>query len=126
MAPRSSQLRRTIAPQTEHIYELGVAGRYVPPISLRQRYIGEGRMLMRLSCRKTGITLKDSGIRDEHGMEPLDALFSSPSKPDRTGGGMHDDGDEDEYESDDDGSGEPMDLTTSTAPPQATDPSAFP
>lgn len=29
MAPRSSQQRRTIAPQTEHIYELGVAGRFV-------------------------------------------------------------------------------------------------
>lgn len=28
MAPRPPQQRRTIAPQ-EHIYELGVAGRYV-------------------------------------------------------------------------------------------------
>lgn len=53
-------------------------------------------------ARKTGITLKDTGVRDEHGMEPLDALFSSPRKPD----GRSDD------DSDDDGSGEPMELTT--------------
>ncbi|KAF2145897.1 uncharacterized protein K452DRAFT_340399 [Aplosporella prunicola CBS 121167] len=30
--------------------------------------------------RKTGITLKDTGIRDEHGMEPIDGIFSSPEK----------------------------------------------
>lgn len=30
--------------------------------------------------RKTGITLKDTGVRDEHGMEPLDGIFSSPEK----------------------------------------------
>jgi centromere protein C len=32
------------------------------------------------SCRKTGIVLKDSGIRDKHGMEPIDGIFSSPEK----------------------------------------------
>lgn len=31
--------------------------------------------------RKTGITLKDLGERDEHGLEPMDNLFSSPEKP---------------------------------------------
>lgn len=31
-------------------------------------------------CRKTGITLKDTGVRDEHGMEPIDGIFSSPEK----------------------------------------------
>ncbi|KAJ9641781.1 mitotic fidelity of chromosome transmission- protein [Coniosporium tulheliwenetii] len=31
--------------------------------------------------RKTGITLKDTGIRDEHGFEPIDGMFSSPEKP---------------------------------------------
>ncbi|KAK1761498.1 centromere protein 3 [Echria macrotheca] len=87
MAPRSSQQRRTIGPQSEHIYELGVAG------------------------RKTGITLKDSGIRDEHGMEPLDALFSSPSKSEANGD-IHDDGHESEEE--DDGTGEAMDITTTS------------
>lgn len=31
-------------------------------------------------CRKTGLTVPDSGIRDEHGLEPMDGLFSSPNK----------------------------------------------
>ncbi|KAF2792147.1 hypothetical protein K505DRAFT_326353 [Melanomma pulvis-pyrius CBS 109.77] len=30
--------------------------------------------------RKTGITLKDTGRRDEHGMEPISGIFSSPEK----------------------------------------------
>lgn len=30
--------------------------------------------------RKTGITVPDSGIRDENGLEPMDHLFSSPEK----------------------------------------------
>lgn len=39
-------------------------------------------MLERLTMsRKTGIILKDTGIRDEHGMEPIDGIFSSPEKP---------------------------------------------
>lgn len=33
-----------------------------------------------LPPRKTGITLKDTGIRDEHGLEPIDGIFSSPEK----------------------------------------------
>ena len=40
--------------------------------------------------RKTGITLKDSGIRDEHGLEPIDGLFSSPEKsPAKQNGNGH-------------------------------------
>ncbi|KAA6409955.1 MAG: RmlC-like cupin [Lasallia pustulata] len=37
--------------------------------------------------RKTGVTLKDTGIRDEHGLEPIDGIFSSPEKspPKRNG-----------------------------------------
>ncbi|KAH7370703.1 putative centromere protein 3 [Rhexocercosporidium sp. MPI-PUGE-AT-0058] len=31
--------------------------------------------------RKTGITIPDSGVRDENGLEPMDHLFSSPEKP---------------------------------------------
>ncbi|KAF2205403.1 hypothetical protein GQ43DRAFT_437029 [Delitschia confertaspora ATCC 74209] len=31
--------------------------------------------------RKTGITLVDRGLRDEHGMEPVSGIFSSPAKP---------------------------------------------
>ncbi|CAI6330421.1 unnamed protein product [Periconia digitata] len=30
--------------------------------------------------RKTGITLEDKGVRDEHGLEPLSGIFSSPQK----------------------------------------------
>ena len=30
-------------------------------------------------CRRTGVTLEDTGIRDENGMEPLPS-FSSPQK----------------------------------------------
>ncbi|OAG11083.1 uncharacterized protein CC84DRAFT_518792 [Paraphaeosphaeria sporulosa] len=30
--------------------------------------------------RKTGITLEDRGIRDEHGLEPISGIFSSPEK----------------------------------------------
>jgi len=30
--------------------------------------------------RKTGIGLPDLGARDEHGMAPIDGLFSSPEK----------------------------------------------
>lgn len=33
------------------------------------------------SGRKTGLTLPDTGIRDENGLEPMDHLFSSPEKP---------------------------------------------
>lgn len=33
-----------------------------------------------LLVRKTGLTVPDSGIRDENGLEPMDHLFSSPEK----------------------------------------------
>lgn len=57
--------------------------------------------------RKTGVTVPDSGVRDEHGMEPIENLFSSPGKSDHE--------DEQEEGSDDYGSGEEaMDITTST------------
>lgn len=43
--------------------------------------------------RRTGITLKE-GRRDEHGMEEVDGLFSSPEKsPARLNGFDGDDGD---------------------------------
>lgn len=47
---------------------------------------------------KTGVFLKDTGARDEHGMQPLDDIFSSPDK--------ENDGDEPDDESDE----EPMDI----------------
>ena len=31
--------------------------------------------------RKTGITLRDTGRRDEYGMEAISGIFSSPEKP---------------------------------------------
>ncbi|KAJ4390527.1 mitotic fidelity of chromosome transmission- protein [Neurospora sp. IMI 360204] len=91
MAPRPSGARRSLFPEPEHVYELGVAG------------------------RKTGVTLKDSGIRDEHGMQPLEDLFSSPHKP-------TEDRDDDEGEDDEDGGAsedgradsEDMDITTTS------------
>ncbi|KAK3298048.1 kinetochore CENP-C fungal-like protein [Chaetomium fimeti] len=82
MAPRPSLARRTLAPQGEHIYELGVVG------------------------RKTGVTVPDSGVRDEHGMEPIETLFSSPGKSDHE--------DQQDEGSDDYGSGEEMDITTTS------------
>lgn len=33
------------------------------------------------SHRKTGITIPDTGVRDEHGFEPMSQLFSSPQRP---------------------------------------------
>jgi len=30
--------------------------------------------------RKTGLTVADSGVRDENGLEPMDNIFSSPQK----------------------------------------------
>jgi centromere protein C len=76
--------RRSIAPHGEHIYQFGVVG------------------------RKTGVTVPDSGVRDEHGMEPLDNLFSSPSKSD------HDQEEEVSVESN--SGDEAMDITASMAP----------
>lgn len=38
--------------------------------------------------RKTRITLKDSGVRDEHGLEPKDGIFSSPEKPNTKQNGL--------------------------------------
>lgn len=50
--------------------------------------------LTRAINRKTGIGLPELGDRDEHGMAPIDGLFSSPEKgtplagDDRTQGAM--------------------------------------
>ncbi|KAF9877686.1 hsp70-like protein [Colletotrichum karsti] len=55
MAPRPSNVRRRET-STGDFHELGVKG------------------------RKTGIELPDTGVRDEHGMQPIEGLFSSPEK----------------------------------------------
>ncbi|KAH8593249.1 Mif2/CENP-C like-domain-containing protein [Bisporella sp. PMI_857] len=58
MAPEGAKARRTR--ENQYIFDLGVRG------------------------RKTGLTLPDTGLRDENGLEPLDGLFSSPEKPARS------------------------------------------
>ncbi|ROW17093.1 hypothetical protein VPNG_01037 [Cytospora leucostoma] len=91
MAPRPTAQRRSAA-QSEAFHELGVRG------------------------RKTGVSLKDTGVRDEHGMQPLDDVFSSPDKSSQNGVDEHnDDGEEDESDE------EPMDIDETTGPA----PSAF-
>ncbi|KAL0941057.1 cupin domain-containing protein [Colletotrichum truncatum] len=55
MPPRPTNVRRRET-STGDFHELGVKG------------------------RKTGIELPDTGVRDEHGMQPIDGLFSSPEK----------------------------------------------
>ncbi|KAI3327581.1 hypothetical protein HD806DRAFT_327250 [Xylariaceae sp. AK1471] len=56
MAPRGPAVRRQTQSQNEHLFALGKVG------------------------RKTGLTIPDTGRRDEHGLELLDDLFSSPEK----------------------------------------------
>ncbi|KAI3399156.1 hypothetical protein diail_7525 [Diaporthe ilicicola] len=87
MAPRPSAQRRSNA-QSEAFHDLGVRG------------------------RKTGVFLKDTGARDEHGMQPMDDIFSSPEKDSQNG--VEDDEDEESEE-------EPMDIDETTGPA----PSAF-
>lgn len=51
--------------------------------------------------------LKDTGLRDEHGMQPLDDIFSSPEKESRSGAEEEDESEE-----------EPMDIDEGTLWPQ--------
>ncbi|KAH6670643.1 putative centromere protein 3 [Halenospora varia] len=60
MAPNGAVLPKRKPKENNFIFDLGVRG------------------------RKTGLTLPDTGIRDEHGLEPMDGLFSSPAKPKST------------------------------------------
>ncbi|KAL3959983.1 cupin [Purpureocillium lilacinum] len=83
MAPRA---RRGDAAQQQAIHEFGKQG------------------------RKTGVFLPDDGARDEHGMQPLEAIFSSPRKAAATNGTHHDDDEED------DSGSEEMELASSGGP----------
>ncbi|KAM0282964.1 hypothetical protein ACHAQH_002775 [Verticillium albo-atrum] len=67
MPPARSNARRTTA-QADDYREFGVVG------------------------RKTGVGLPDTGERDEHGLAPVEGLFSSPEK---NGGTPSDDGEQD-------------------------------
>lgn len=81
--------------------------RALHPLTLR--YID--RLLLTAWRSKTGVTVPDSGVRDEHGMEPIENIFSSPGKPDDR------DDSQDDGLSDEEGSGEAaMDITTSRRP----------
>lgn len=74
-----------------------------------QEEISHRAVLTRLfAARKTGVFLKDTGARDEHGMQPLDDIFSSPEKESQNG--AEDDEDEESDE-------EPMDIDESEHPP---------
>jgi hypothetical protein len=46
--------------------------------------------------RKTGVELPDNGMRDEHGLQPIDGIFSSPEKTvDTPDGAAGSDGEQD-------------------------------
>ncbi|KAE9372219.1 hypothetical protein N431DRAFT_408303 [Stipitochalara longipes BDJ] len=53
-----------------------------PEASLQKRKPRENQYLFNVGVkgRKTGLTLPDTGIRDENGLEPMDGLFDSPDK----------------------------------------------
>ena len=51
--------------------------------------------------------MKDTGVRDEHGMQPLDDVFSSPDKESQNGADEYDDDEEEESDE------EPMDIDES-------------
>ncbi|KAF5678889.1 centromere associated protein [Fusarium heterosporum] len=101
MAPRGGARRSEVAePQAFH--QLGVRG------------------------RKTGVVLVDTGDRDEHGMQPLDDLLSSPEQESASEQRYDQNEDEDDqandqYESgdnedDDEEGSEDMDIDTSVGP----------
>ncbi|UKZ82097.1 hypothetical protein TrVFT333_009881 [Trichoderma virens FT-333] len=64
--PRGGGRRGEASAEPEALHEFGVRG------------------------RKTGAFLKDTGERDEHGMQPLDAIFSSPAVTRRDESGSED------------------------------------
>ncbi|KAI0485784.1 Mif2/CENP-C like-domain-containing protein [Xylaria cf. heliscus] len=84
MAPRMSMQRRLTQSQNEHVYAPGKVG------------------------RKTGITIPDNGVRDEHGFEDMENLFSSPDRElqaETNGRGLYSDDEQDEQDMEiDDGS----------------------
>ena len=72
MAPSRSRKQSTRQADYSNI---GVAGRYA---TMWQSFQWQ---IFLPQHRKTGVTLKDSGVRDEHGLEPIEGIFSSPGKP---------------------------------------------
>ncbi|KAI1493012.1 Mif2/CENP-C like-domain-containing protein [Biscogniauxia mediterranea] len=84
MVPRPPAQQRRTSQQAERLFELGKAG------------------------RKTGITLPDTGRRDEHGFEEMDGLFSSPEK--ELSNPMNGHGAASEEEQDEEEEGEDMEI----------------
>ncbi|CAK7263859.1 mitotic fidelity of chromosome transmission-related protein [Sporothrix epigloea] len=100
MAPPRAGAGRRTTQASEHIYKLGERG------------------------RKTGVTLRDTGVRDEHGMELLDDIFSSSANSSSNEEIEEEDSieaDENDDSEDDDSGDVPMDLTTGSG----LDPTAF-
>ncbi|KAH0551706.1 hypothetical protein GP486_007078, partial [Trichoglossum hirsutum] len=48
--------------------------------SAKKRDRGANFLDLGVAGRRTGVTLKDTGVRDEHGLEPIEGIFSSPAK----------------------------------------------
>lgn len=63
---------------------------------------------------KTGVMLKDTGVRDEHGMQPLEDIFSSPEKESQNGAEEGEDEEESEEEPMDIDNSKPMSLPAFT------------
>ncbi|KAK7429267.1 mitotic fidelity of chromosome transmission-related protein [Neonectria magnoliae] len=78
----------------------------------RQRDSAEPQALYELGIRgrKTGVTLQDTGARDEFDMQPLEELLSSPERTPFGANGRHTSSDANDSGSDD------MDLETSAGP----------
>ncbi|KAI9863899.1 MAG: hypothetical protein M1813_003551 [Trichoglossum hirsutum] len=48
--------------------------------SAKKRDRGANFLDLGVAGRRTGVTLKDTGVRDEHGLEPIEGIFSSPAR----------------------------------------------
>ncbi|KAJ9133532.1 Centromere protein 3 [Pleurostoma richardsiae] len=81
----------------------------MPPRGRRETSLNEHIYNLGERGRKTGVFLKDTGIRDEHGMQPPDDIFSSPQK--ENGNQHHIASEEDESEEEVE-----MDIDNVTAP----------
>lgn len=90
-------MRRRRKPFTILVYEDGRISVNATP---SQVVVGAGELTL---DSKTGAVLRDRGGRDEHGMQPLEDIFSSP----RDGATTAD------IDDDDDGSGD-MEIASST------------
>ncbi|KAH0541856.1 hypothetical protein FGG08_003661, partial [Glutinoglossum americanum] len=51
-----------------------------PAGNAKKRDRGANFLDLGVAGRRTGVTLKDTGIRDEYGLEPIEGIFSSPTK----------------------------------------------